>query len=319
MTLGVLLGPQRLAPTIDQELSRWGIPGQLATITAGWQEREAEDDELQEFLGHRCVNLRLHARSDDVYREDPELFEAHRDKQDTLRQLQELYRRRLAHALDAAREVGQAPAPAHLVEQERAAAILALRLVDKQHVARTRAVQREFELAYRPNVRPAVDRHFRELRAKLGECYALLIAGGHVASLLNRMRLFQLGSLLSSLPRPLPIFAWSAGAMAITERVVLFHDSPPQGPGNAEILAEGLGLLPGVVVLPHARRRLKLDDPDRVSLFASRFKPDRCVTLDPEERLAWDGRRWTPGPGIEQLMPSGEVVPMVSATDQVAP
>jgi hypothetical protein len=310
MTLGVLLGPQRLKPTIDEELERWGIPGPLATITAGWQEREAEDDELQEFLGHRCVNLRLHARSEQVFREDPELFQANRDKQDTLRQLQELYRRRLAHALDAARELDQVAAPPELVEAERDAAVLALRLVDKQHLARTRQVQREFELQLRPTARPAVERHYRELRATLGNCYALLIAGGHVASLLNRMRLFELDALLTSLPRPLPVFAWSAGAMAITERVVLFHDSPPQGPGNAEILGEGLGLLPGVVALPHASRRLRLEDAQRVSLFARRFKPDLCVALDELDRAVWDGRRWTAGPTTKQLLPSGEVVLM---------
>jgi hypothetical protein len=319
MTLGVLLGPQRLKPTIDQELARWGIPGQLATITAGWQEREAEDDELQEFLGHRCVNLRLHARSEDVFQQDPELFQAHRAKQDTLRHLQDLYRGRLAHALDAAREVSQAPAPPHLVEAERGAAILALRLVDKQHLARTRQVQREFELEFRPAARPAVDKHYRELQSLLGDCYALLIAGGHVASLLNRMRLFQLDGLLTSLPRPLPIFAWSAGAMAITERVVLFHDSPPQGPGNAEILGHGLGLLPGIVALPHARNRMRLEDPERVSLFASRFKPDRCVALDEYDRAVWDGRRWSAGPNTKRLMPSGEVVLMAGGATQDTP
>lgn len=318
MTLGVLLGPQRLKPTIDQELARWGIPGPLATITAGWQEREAEDDELQEFLGHRCVNLRLHARSDDVFGRDPELFKAHRAKQDTLRHLQDLYRRRLAHSLDAAREVSQAPAPPALVATERDAAILALRLVDKQHLNRTRAVQREFELEYQTTARPAVDRHFRELRSTLGECYALLIAGGHVASLLNRMRLFQLDTLLTSLPRPLPIFAWSAGAMAITERVVLFHDSPPQGAGNAEILGPGLGLLPGIVALPHAARRLQLDDRERVSLFARRFKPDRCVTLDEHDRAVWDGRRWTAGPTTRRLMRNGDVVFMDPAAQAAA-
>jgi hypothetical protein len=122
------------------------------------------------------------------------------------------------------------------------------------------------------------------------------------------MRLFQLDALLTSLPRPLPIFAWSAGAMAITQRVVLFHDSPPQGPGNAELLGEGLGLVPGTVVLPHAVKRLQLDDPLRVSLFARRFAPDRCVTLDQGERMIWDGRRWTAQ--ARQLLPSGMVVPI---------
>jgi hypothetical protein len=135
-----------------------------------------------------------------------------------------------------------------------------------------------------------------------------------VASLLNRMRLFELQALLTSLPRPLPVFAWSAGAMAITERVVLFHDSPPQGPGNAEILGEGLGLLPGIVALPHASRRLRLEDPKRVSLFARRFKPDVCVALDELDRAVWDGRRWTTGPSTKQLLPSGEVVLMTPPT-----
>lgn len=305
MTIAVLLGPQRHDPTLRQELSRYGIPGPVATITAGWQEREAEDEELQEHLGVASVNLRLHARSDDVYQRDPDLFAAHRAKQDSLRQLQALYRRRLAHALAAARELNQVDAPSELIEAERDAAILALRLVDKQHLARTRRIQREFEETIRPAARPAIEHHYRELRSILDECYALLIAGGHVASLLNRIRLFQLGPLLSSLRRPLPVFAWSAGAMAITERVVLFHDSPPQGPGNAEVMGEGLGLVRRIVVLPHATHRLRLEDESRVSLFARRFKPDRCFTLDQGERAAWDGRRWKTK--ARRLCPTGEV------------
>lgn len=308
MTLGVLLGPQRHQPSIREELSRFGVPGPLATITAGWQEREAEDRELRDHLGMPIVNLRLHWRSDDVFSRDPDLFAAHRAKQDNLRHSQVLYRRRLAHALDAAREMRQSSAPAQLVETERDAAILALRLVDKQHLGRTRQIQRDFELHYRPTARPAVDHHYRELRTILGNCFGLLIAGGHVASLLNRLRLFQFDRLLTSLPRPLPIFAWSAGAMAISERVVLFHDSPPQGKGNAELLGEGLGLVPGLVPLPHAKQRLQLDDVERVSLFARRFKPDRCVTLDRGERVAWDGRNYMAK--SRQLTYTGEVVPM---------
>lgn len=282
----------------------------MATITAGWQEREAEDLELQEFLGQRCINLRLHARSDDVYQKDPEFFAAHRAKQDTQRHLQGLYRHRLVHALEAVRELNRASAPAALVDEEREAAISALRLVDEQHLHRTQEIQSEFEHEYRPATRSAIEHHYRELRAVLGDCFALLIAGGHVASLLNRMRLFQLDTLLTSLPRPLPIFAWSAGAMAITERVVLFHDSPPQGPGNAELLGEGLGLVPGTVVLPHASRRLQLEDTERVSIFARRFAPQRCLTLDQGERLVYSGRSFTGN--ARQLHPSGSVEPIDS-------
>jgi hypothetical protein len=46
-----------------------------------------------------------------------------------------------------------------------------------------------------------------------------------VAVLVNRLRLFGLGDLVADKT----VFAWSAGAMAVSERVVLFHDDPPQG------------------------------------------------------------------------------------------
>lgn len=78
----------------------------------------------------------------------------------------------------------------------------------------------------------------------------------------------------------MPIIAWSAGAMALSDRIILFHDRPAQGRGDAELLHRGLGLLPGVAPLPHARSRLLLDDPARVALFARRFAPAACVALD---------------------------------------
>ena len=51
-----------------------------------------------------------------------------------------------------------------------------------------------------------------------------------------------------------PVIAWSAGAMALTDRIVLFHDRAPQGPGHPELYGRGLSVLSGVVALPHARR-----------------------------------------------------------------
>ena len=80
----------------------------------------------------------------------------------------------------------------------------------------------------------------------------MLIAGGHVAVLVNRLRLFGMRALLGHKP----IAAWSAGAMALTTRVLLFHDRPPQGAGNAEIFEHGLDLVPDAVFLPHAATRL---------------------------------------------------------------
>ena len=107
------------------------------------------------------------------------------------------------------------------------------------------------------------------------------MAGGHVGVLLRLLTVFG----VAAAPPP-AVIAWSAGAMALTERVVLF------GPGPAEVYAAGLGLLPGAVLFPHARRRLPVDDPVRLGVLARRFAPARCVVLD-------DGVRLDIGPGGE--------------------
>ena len=46
-----------------------------------------------------------------------------------------------------------------------------------------------------------------------------------------------------------------------------------------------------MVPLPHMRRRLRVDDPIRMSVLARRFAPARCVVLDDGVRvpLAPDG------------------------------
>ena len=62
------------------------------------------------------------------------------------------------------------------------------------------------------------------------------------------------------MPDELPVVAWSAGAMALTSKVVLFHDYAPRGSHEAEVFDRGLGRVPGVIALPHARRRLRLED-----------------------------------------------------------
>ena len=122
------------------------------------------------------------------------------------------------------------------------------------------------------------------------------------------MRLFGIAEMI----RDKPILAWSAGAMALSERIVLFHDSPPQGAGNSEILDVGLGLFRGLIPLPHAKRRLRLEDPVRVALFARRFSPDTCVPLDEKMsvRRAALGVGWEPGAGSLELTASGRVVPL---------
>jgi len=275
-----VLGPQR-RPTV-----RPVGPGTV-TVTAGWQERESDDAELDRVLGGGTVNLRLHARWLDVLEADPELTTAELNHRAVLDELQELYALQVEHAeraADAVRRSGSRP-------RTRAAALAdaesALRLLDAQHLARVAAARADFDAAWRPAERAAVARHRAEVAERVAGAHTLVLTGGHVGVLLHVLHLFAVHP-------PEAVLAWSAGAMALTDRVVLFSA------GRAETYAAGLGLLPDLVLLPHARRRLPLDDPARLGALARRFAPARCVVLD-------DGVRVEVGPGGE-LPPDARVL-----------
>ncbi len=307
----VLLGPQRLQPTLDKAIEALHVRGSIAAITAGWEEREDEDQEMRAHLGGRTVNLQVYARVEEIMSRDPELRRAMRERADRLREQHELYRVRLVHAMAAARELQKrepqlrdGDGKSAMLEAEREAAIDAVRTLDAFHLARVAAVHAEFEAALRPLEREGVVRHRRELARILEDTSALCVAGGHVVVLLHRMRLLDVLGLAGAQP----IVAWSAGAMVLGTRVVLFHDSPPQGEGNAEVYEEGLGAHAGLVPLPHAKKRLHLHDALRVSLLARRFAPDPCIALDPLTRMEWDGRSWRGDPGTLRLDERGMLV-----------
>jgi hypothetical protein len=301
----VLLGPQRLDPTLVDAVAGLRIDGPLAAITAGWQEREAEVDEMREHVGRDVINLMLHERSDDVFAADSELWDAYRERQDRLKELQGLYRLRLQPAVESARQLLARQGDPAMLDPEREAAIATVRAIDAHHLERLRGLLAEWEERWRPASRPAVTRHRRQILRQLSRCQGVLVAGGHVAVLLNRIRLFDLQSLLAARP----VVAWSAGAMVLAEQVVVFHDSPPQGASAAEVLEIGLGLYRGVLPFPHAGRRLRLGDANRVDLLARRFAPRRCVALDPRTRV-W----MAPGapvrglPGTQQMLAGGRLV-----------
>ncbi|MGE0141897.1 MAG: hypothetical protein AB7I19_01355 [Planctomycetota bacterium] len=301
-----ILGPQRHQPCVraalDSVAPRDDRP--IALISAGWEERELEHDELAEHVAGRVANLEVFGRVEDVYRIDPELHGAVRARNDRIRRLQSLYRERLAHGLEAARAMLRASGDPDLIEPERADAIDVVRAIDRHHLERLQRIHHEFWSRWRPENRPSIARHRRELLATLRTCRALCVAGGHVAILLNRLRLLGVLDLLPNMP----VVAWSAGAMALANRVVLFHDHPPQGAGNAEVFEAGLGLLSQVVVLPHAHHRLRLEDPARVTLLARRFAPDQCLALFGGERLEWSADRWRPFGTCRVLREDGQVV-----------
>ena len=299
----VLLGPQHVVPTARRLLGDLRVKGQVALITTGWQERENDDDALIAELGVPAVNLGLHARSDDVFAKDPELAAAYKERQERLRLLQDFYRVRLEHTEEAGRVISLRQVDPGLLEEERRISLTLVRRLDHDHFGRCRAVREEFEMRYRPSERDAVARHRSELAGLLRGAGALVIAGGHVAVLLNRMRLFGVGELVGRRP----IIAWSAGAMCLTERVVLFHDHPPHGQGIAEVMDAGFNLVPNLVVLPDPRHRLRLGDRERMARLAQRFAPAVCVAMDHRAEIVYQGGRIARTAGLQRLTQSGAV------------
>lgn len=311
----VLLGPQRHAPTVRDALAPLVDDDgrHVAAVTAGWEEREAEDLELGEHLGRPVANLGLNDRADDVFQRDPALFQALRERRDRLTALHRLYRVRLRYLAPAAQDLLQREGPEDLIEPEREAAFDGLRALDAHHLRRIHDLQDEFRRTWHLSEHGAVARHREELADILQGAAALCIAGGHVGILHDRLWLFDL---LGTLPASTPVIAWSAGAMALAERIVLFHDTPPQGRGWAEVHGPGLGLCPGVLPLPHARRRLRLDDPTRVQLLSRRFPTLRCVALDEGAQLTWDGVSWSASPDTNLLGVDGRLVAMEAQEEE---
>lgn len=304
----ILLGPQRHQVTVGDVVAELGVEGSVLTVTAGWQEREPEDVELHAALGGRTANVGLYGRAERVMAGDPDLAKGHRELQVRVKLLRRAYNVRLAHLMESWKELQALRGHPSVLDPERDDVLADLRAMDERHLARVRELRREFRETYRPDERPSVAVHREEIGRLASEAAVVAVAGGHVAVLLNRMRLFGMSEFLADKT----LVAWSAGAMALSPRVVLFHDSPPWGPGHPEAFDAGLGLFPRLVALPHASARLRLDDPDRVGRFARRFGPAACVALDAGARIEWDGSRWTSPSGARRLGESGVLEPLAA-------
>ncbi len=278
-----LLGPQR-RPTVGAVAASLVPDGTIATITAGWQEREPADGELSTLLNGRDVNLQLYRRWLDVQERDPGFAAAERRLAEVLAELQETYLLRLDYTLQAIYALQRRAGNGRLQLAVLGEAVEAARELDAAHLHRIGDVRGEFYQAMQPHDRPVIAGHRAEVAAILGEASCLAIAGGHVGVLTDLLHLFNIAAAAGS-----PVIAWSAGAMALTERIVLFHDRAAHGPGHPEVYGAGLSAVRNVVALPHARARLLLDDWPRMAIFARRFAPADCVLLEAGTRVDIDG------------------------------
>ena len=281
-------------------------PGPVAAITVGWRETEPVEREVDRELersGREPAPLLIGERVGRIFERDPELAEAHRALQEGLLAEEKLYSARLGQALEASRAVARLAVReryrAPYAEEAWKAVLAADRFHLDNHTRMWGEFRRRLRLAERPVLRAERD----ELERILGDAAAVVLTGGHVAVIRNRLLLLDLGAALSRRP----ILAWSAGAMTLTPRIVVFHDRLPHGSAPPQILGEGLSLLPGVAFFPDARRRLDLDNRESLGELAARVAPERAVLLDPDDLLCRDGETWTAAAGIRTLAPDGEI------------
>lgn len=300
---GALLGPQQLKVSLGAAVSALGREGPIALVTCGWQEREDQDEDLAGQLGRRTINLKLYERGEQVLAADRAFAKAHRARQDQLRQIQEFYRLRLERTFDAALDIARKSAGTDLEADELRLSMEQIRRIDQEHLERVSALREAHELQVRPMERPVILKHRAELKQILDSVGLLAIAGGHVAVLMNRLRMFGLKGLLGDQA----LVAWSGGAMVTGERVVLFHESPPEGFGISEVLEQGIALHSGVLPLPNPKMRLKLDEPLRVGWLSKRYAPDKCVAMDQGEFVLFDGDKWFGASGTVLLREDGSV------------
>lgn len=282
-----LLGPQR-TPHIAQVVASLGLrDARFATINAGWREREPDDGLLSETLGGDTLNPRLWHRMQRVWDEDPELAQADQDRRRVLEEMQQLYLLGLDHALSALKELLRlTPRHPEVVDLAVLDAEEIVRQMDARHIERVEAQYAEFWQHWRPHERESTARARAEIAHELSQVQGVILTGGHVGVLMGAMHLFNIAPALD-----VPIIAWGAGAMALTERVVLFHDRAAHGPAIAEVYRTGLGLVRHTVALPSPRDRLDVTNETRMGLLARRFDPARSLLLEAgvQVHIGYDG------------------------------
>lgn len=305
LSSAIVLGPQRREPIVREAIDHFVADRDqpVAVVTAGWEEREDEDGELREHVERPLENLKIWARVERIFAKDKQLHQAIRERHTQWKRAQDLYRLRLSGLMVASRELLRQSDRDTMAAAEEEDAWELVRGLDQQHMNRVAQIHEDFFARHNPRERAAVQAERRALEEQLGQVACLMVAGGHIGVLLHRLQLFDLFSIWGDRP----VIAWSAGAMALSERVVLFHDDPPQGSSYAEVMEAGFGLLPELVALPHARHRLQTDDSVRVRMLARRFAPARCALLDYGARFDWRGGQWTGHVGSRQLDFDGHV------------
>lgn len=283
MRHGILLGPIGEAPVLESLVAELELEGPVALVTAGWEEAERNDADIDHRLGGGTRNLGLYGRRLDILATDTEYAAAERRLRDVLAELREVYLLQLRHAVHGVEAVRRhAAGGRRLGGTVLDEALDAVRTLDNRYAARLFEAFGNFYTEYPPHEREAIATHRAEVEELLSDCPAVAIAGGHVGVIIDCLHLCNLGPAIGDRP----LIAWSSGAMALADRVMVVDDDPA-GPPD-EVMIAGIGVIHRVVPLADAAHRIDLDDADRLAALARRLAPRVCVLLDEGDRLTCD-------------------------------
>ncbi|MEC7987889.1 MAG: Type 1 glutamine amidotransferase-like domain-containing protein [Myxococcota bacterium] len=285
-----ILGPQRDHPNLAQVVEKYLPDAKLAVISAGWRHEESELKPMARDLRRPLSLLPLYQWFDELGQQEPELSKEHSDRQKRIKAYKKIYRKKLHLHLEylAFIEIKWKKQPS-LYGEDHQEALDEIHKIDQEALQRLERIRSHFPNLQKPWKHPSAKPLHEEIRSTLEKCDGLIIAGGHVAILRNRMFFFGLPDLLREfLDKGKQIVCWSAGAMAMCEQIVLYYDDPPEGVGVAEILDTGMGILPNTTFFPHAAQRLRLNDSNRVRALVQRFHTQRCITLEVGTHLLYE-------------------------------
>jgi hypothetical protein len=294
-----LLGEQREQPRLQAALDRWGIRGPVGLVAAGWEEDEFDDAWVQAAISAPLFNSKLYEFADQLFAEDPEVLTLLRQRQDKLRELREVNQLQTDHLGAVARELLRQSDPGDAFAEPLALTFKQLREVDSQYMRSVNLLIRDFDRKIAPGTRPSIFSYRRRVLDRLRGCRALLIAGGHIGVLLNRLKLSRLLDHLD-----VPVIAWSGGAMALGDQVCFYHHFIPHADGQVELSRYGMRWFSGLQLFPRARDRLDWSDRVELALLSRRIK-GRCLLLDRDSELEWSSSRLTRASGVRALTSEG--------------
>lgn len=292
-----ILGPQQPSANLPTVVANHIPDGPMAIITAGWRLDESDISALERDLKAPLFLLPLYTWFDFLGSKEPDLAGQHAARQNKIKAYKKIYNLQLQSACDLWTKISDLKQKNNeLYEIDEHDACETVRQTDRRCIERQNAVRKSFPDLEKPWSHFSAAPYYKKIEMTLQKCSGLIIAGGHVAVLRNRMYFFGLNKLLPEfLDAGKSIITWSAGAMSLSEQIVLYYDDPPDNDaGLPKVLDKGLGLIPNTIFLPHARQRLHIDTPKRVTRFARRFLPAKCIALEHGAHLQYQNNNPEP-------------------------